>query len=288
MRPIIPHYLTTDEPELVRLIEQCWEDDSNIRPSFSYIVKALVRIYLSNVLKEENAIKLWKQYFGTKVKGISPAEFYGAVWNTVNHSDPPDVNTVSPSSPLLAKHKCLEAVTLTGTTKNVDIERFGLILQWFGPLTSINQNKVNFLDRIESILHNKWYHGEISSKEAENILLARNEKFRCDFLVRASLNSQYPYTISRIEGTKVKKSFAHYRIAYNRSIGEYSMFFESKVGGRQEIRSDTLAQFVKFARSTIGLKKPIPCTTFSHIFIHYQTQTPESNYIVPNEKKGLF
>jgi len=284
MRPIIPSHLRSEEPEFVQLIEQCWEDDPNIRPSFSYIVKALVRIYLSNALKEESAIRLWKHYFGTKVKGIVPHDFYTAIWNVVAQTEPPDPN--SPAS-LHVKQKCLEAVTLTTSTKTIDIERFGLILQWYGPLTS-TPNRGNFFDKIESILKNKWFHGELSSKEAENLLLARNEKFKCDFIVRASLHPQYPFTMSRIEGTKLKKSFAHYRIAYNRTTGEYSMTFEAKGGGRQDIRADNLATFVKIARSILGLKKPIPSTNYSHIFIQHITQTPDSNYIVPLEKKGLF
>jgi len=248
-------------------------------------VKALVRIYLSNSLKEDSAIRLWKQYFGTSVKGISPMDFYAAIWNTVLQVDTPGAN--SPHS-LYIKQKCLEAVTLTGNNKTLDIERFGKILQWFGPLTSSNLNRSSFFDRIESIIKNKWYHGELYSKEAENILLSNNDKLRYDFLIRASLNYQYHFTMFRIEGTKLKKSIGHYRIGYNRSNGEYYMTFESKGGIRQEIRADTLVQFVKSARSTLGLKKPIPSTKYSHIFIQQITLTPEANYTTPTEKKGLF
>jgi serine/threonine protein kinase len=283
MRPNMPQHLTTEEPNLVRLIEQCWEDDPNMRPSFSFIVKALVRIYLSNALKEEGSIKMWKQYFGTKVKGVSPMDFYSAIWNTLQQVDPPDAT--SPPA-FYVKQKCLEAVSFT-TSKTMDIERFGLILQWYGPLCSPNQNRSAFFDRIVSILKNKWFHGELSSQEAENILLAQNDKGRCDFLVRASLNTQYPFSMSRIEGAKAKRSFAHYRIAYNRSTGEYTMLFESKAGLKQEIRSDSLATFVKTARSTLGLKKPVPCISYKHIFIHLATKG-ESTYSVPTEKKSLF
>jgi len=278
----MPQLLITEEPNLTRLIEQCWEDDPKMRPSFSFIVKALVRIYLSNALKEDGAIKMWKQYFGTKVKGVSPMDFYSAIWNTLQQVDPPDAT--SPPAYYI-KHKCLEAVSFT-STKTMDIERFGLILQWFGPLCSTNQNRGAFFDRIESTVKNKWYHGELTSQEAENILLAQNEKGKYDFLVRASLNPQYPFSMSRIEGAKSKRQFAHYRIAYSRSTGEFTMIFESKAGLKQEIRSDSLASFVKTARSTLGLKKPIASTKYGHIFI--QQLASHGTHSVPTEKKSLF
>jgi len=63
------------------------------------------------------------------------------------------------------------------------------------------------------------------------------------------------------------------------------MTFESKTGIRQEIRADNLIQFVKIARSTLGLKKPIPSTKYSYIFVQ---QVAETKYMTPTEKKGLF
>jgi len=284
MRPNMPQQLISDESNLVRLIEQCWEDDPNTRPSFSFIVKALVRIYLSSALKEEGAIKMWKQHFGTKVKGVSPMEFYSAIWNTLQQVDPPDAT--SPPT-FYVKQKCLEAISLIGS-KTIDIERFGLILQWYGPLISANQNRSAFFDRIESIIKNKWYHGELTSQEAENILLSQNEKGKYDYLVRASLNPQYPFSMSRIEGNKSKRSFAHYRIAYSRSTGEFSMLFESKAGLKQEIRSDSLTSFVKTARSTLGLKKPIASTKYAYIFVKQLESHGQGTYSVPTEKKSLF
>jgi len=114
--------------------------------------------------------------------------------------------------------------------------------------------------------------------------MSNNDKLRYDFLIRVSLNPQHPFTMSRIEGNKSRKSIGHYRIGYNRSNGEYSMTFESKTGIRQEIRADNLIQFVKIARSTLGLKKPIPSTKYSYIFV--QQPPPESNYMTPTEKKA--
>lgn len=289
MRPTIPSFLH-QEPEIVNLIQQCWDPDPLVRPSFSSILKSLVRINLTHTLKDDNAIKLWKTKFGLlKVKNIPIKDFYQAIWNFVKKIDPPDEDS---SYDLNLKQHCLEAVIDQGSGKSdkMDIEKFGLLLQWYGPLLPTPGNSLSFLERIQSLLKLGFYHGEINSKEAEKTLLSSNDKGKRDFLIRASLNPHYPFTMSRIElGKSSKVSYAHYRIAYNRSNGEYSMMTETKVG-LQNIKAESLEKFVKMAQKTILLKKGVLCHTFEYLFVKHvpaPIANPEDNYRVPQMTKPL-
>ena len=117
----------------------------------------------------------------------------------------------------------------------VDIERFALVLAWFGPIGPMNgvsngflpafltlssgeKRSVTFLDRILAIMRFGWFFGDMEREECEALLLDLKKKaglrpsqpihfspnlFLGTFLVRVNLGGSVgpevsPFTISKV------------------------------------------------------------------------------------------
>jgi len=112
------------------------------------------------------------------------------------------------------------------TSEVVNIEQFGKILDWFGPLETIgdnnNQNvsKPGIYDRIRKLLMKSWFHGEISTAEAQ---LRLSGLPGGTFLVRFSSTQPGWYTISSL--TQANTSIKHQRVSY---IGERGFNFNGE------------------------------------------------------------
>jgi len=250
---------------------------SKRKAPFTDIVLLLNQALISTVFKDPAAVSMWQKNFKDKIK-VPVKLFYTALWKTYCDKELPSEE----DEPNFIKLKCVEAV-VGPSAKTIDIDRFGLILHWYGPLSP--QLRVNIIDKIEALLMEPWFHGEITAVEAENILVAENDKFKRNYLIRNSVHPSAPFTMSRIEsGNKKNIEFAHHRISYNRTTGEYCMLFESKECVK-EIRGMTLSEFVKNARMNLGLKKPVKCRKFDHIFAHKQTQGEYKMATSDNKKK---
>jgi len=92
----------------------------------------------------------------------------------------------------------------------VNIEQFGKILDWFGPL-EVNNNESNetMFDRIRKLLMKTWFHGDISTSEAQIRLSGMPAG---TFLVRFSSTHPGCYTISSL--TQSSTSIKHQRVSY--------------------------------------------------------------------------
>jgi len=93
--------------------------------------------------------------------------------------------------------------------ETVSIEKFSLLLKWFGPL---NQNGRNIMDRVEAIVKKPWFFGGLSSLETEQNLSQYSNK-PGTFLVRLNMGGnepidKTPFTISRID----QNGFVHTRV----------------------------------------------------------------------------
>jgi len=121
--------------------------------------------------------------------------------------------------------KCLEAILVKDETKFVSLERFGYVLKWFGPL---NFRDTNIIDKIHSILKNKWFHGEVSREQiTQNSTQFGEEKKKKQFLVRFSETEpieEHPFSITVWNGAQNTS----YRINYDVDAGEYSVSYKDK------------------------------------------------------------
>jgi len=92
----------------------------------------------------------------------------------------------------------------------VKIDEFGKIIDWFGPL----ENKVSsggdtIFDRIRKLLMKAWFHGDISTAEAQIRLSGLPGG---TFLVRFSSTQPGCYTISSL--TQSNTSIKHQRVSF--------------------------------------------------------------------------
>lgn len=152
---------------------------------------------------------------------------------------------------------CLESLLAIrnvedGITYNdpvVTIEKFGEILNWFGPILDPNTNEICLYDNVLNILRQPWFHGDINQSVAEDRI--RGTRVTGSFLVRFSSMPGY-FTISQATNNEIE----HRRISHG-----YGNPFE--FGG---ITSPTLVGLIALIAEPLGLKHACPGSRFTKIF----------------------
>ena len=134
---------------------------------------------------------------------------------------------------LLLSIKCLRAIftvdaknrdgAMTDGEPEVDMEKFGNMCQWFGPIVNMKKSQVVILDNVRELLNKPWFHGDIETAEAELILKQRPVG---TFLIRFSSIVGH-YTISKVDTNRI----THQRIMHQASVvmmqvavGSFSLF----------------------------------------------------------------
>jgi len=145
--------------------------------------------------------------------------------------------------------------------ENVRLERFGQVLDWFGPLKS----PVSILEKVRNVLRCGWFHGDISTSEAENRLITKDVG---TFLVRFSTSAPGAFTISKVSPNK---SIHHLRIVKVRDEYSGQDFFVV-----QNQRYTSLIELINGVREPLLLL--IPCTG-SRFFSLFHVQQGDSGYI---------
>eukprot|EP01124_Arcella_intermedia_P025182 TRINITY_DN4445_c0_g2_i1.p1 TRINITY_DN4445_c0_g2~~TRINITY_DN4445_c0_g2_i1.p1 ORF type:complete len:333 (-),score=62.99 TRINITY_DN4445_c0_g2_i1:62-1060(-) len=258
-------------PTIKNLILQSWDSDPNIRPSFSEIIELLHTTRLSSVLKDANAIKLWMNNFSDQ-DAVPPEKLFQAVWKTLYNKKKPE----SPNEHIL--QKALETV-ITGSTnsnlESVSLDRFGLILHWYGPFES---NNSNILLKIIDLLMKPWYHGEINVTEAEELL--NTSSGSDNFLIRCSSSSVSPFTLSRSQATPDNsKTVLHHRINFDNKQNYYSIQYQAKDSNIKEVHGTNVEELVEKVKIVLGIKNAVICTKFSKLL----TDETNSRYVIAME-----
>jgi len=152
---------------------------------------------LNTTLIFDNAIAFWINYWKGKIE-VPFSDFAEELYYSVFVPFPE-----SPEDDF--RYLCLKAIctdNLEGQDPPVTLLRFSLILKWFGDLKN---NNSNIIDNIYHIVEKKWFHGDISREEA-NDLLTKKKRKAGTFLVRLSISDpiESPFTISKLtKGGKV-------------------------------------------------------------------------------------
>ncbi len=110
--------------------------------------------------------------------------------------------------------KCLNAVLAYNSgleTKTANLETFGTILNYFGPLVDPSAPET-FLERMRNLVSKSWFHGDLQTKESERLLEGRPDG---TFLIRYSNKVPGSFTVSKIDGGKT----THQRVAHKAGSG---------------------------------------------------------------------
>jgi len=209
-RPSIPKNCP---PPLQKLITKCWNEDPEKRPS-------LIEIIESNVFNDsfldamaagsEIAREMWSK-FGPDTKEVKWQDFLESFALLLN------INV----SGTELEVKCLQKILNANVSPfTVSVQNFEKFLRWFGPI----EPGFGLLAQVREILKLKFFHGDISPEQAEDIL--RSVKPR-SYLVRFS---KEPGQVS-ISYTKQHKSgtakMIHARIS-NQNIKKQVKEFAKK------------------------------------------------------------
>jgi serine/threonine protein kinase len=194
-RPEIP---PDTEPSLRQLIESCWVADPNRRPSFKQIIDQLDNIIVDVAVQDVGGRKFWKKNFLTREE-VPWEEFVPALCDFLNIPKIDKTLIESPSrDPMILNFKCLKsllaekpkALAERDTAEVVNLEHFGRVLNYFGPLTDANHT---VLDNIRELLRQPWFHGDISTDISKSKLANQPPG---TFLIRFSSGVDGWFTLS--------------------------------------------------------------------------------------------
>ncbi|PRP83808.1 SH2 domain-containing protein [Planoprotostelium fungivorum] len=182
-RPILP----TDSPQaLTDLINLCWHQEPTYRPTFEFIINSLHGIIVDCSIRDAQGRIFWKTHY-LKEEEVPWNDFVEALCKYVGMRDDGNRET---------NQKCLKAILVEPKKETVSIEAFGKVLDWFAMahgVTSVEADTV--LDRIRELLTRSWFHGDITTAEAEQKLVGLPHGA---FLVRFSSTNAGNYTISSV------------------------------------------------------------------------------------------
>jgi len=150
--------------------------------------------------------------------------------------------------------RCLHAL-LAEKTKDGDVvvslEKFGQVLNWFGPLKDSSGQKL-ILNIIRKILENDWFHGDTEYEKAVTHLC---DKPPGTFLIRFS-SKEHPgcFTISKVSRNS--------RIIHQRILHKGGSSFSTQEGKSYP----TLLDLVLQGRDELKLETPCPGSPYKPLF----------------------
>ena len=256
-RPAIPEY---SPRTLTKLIEKCWHQDPTERPAFTEIIPLFDVIVLEAIIQDKIGRKLWRKHFLTKDglrTKVGWAEFAAAFCQFFKETNV-KLDDI--------RMQCLNALLVDGNKdEEVDMEEWAKLLQWFGPLKDFG----SFLENVIDLLKKSWFHGNISSEQAEKLVMKSKQK-GC-FLVRFSSDPGSYAITAMSQGGRLK----HFRI-YHKPGLDYLI-------GKAECKS--LDEIVAKYHTELYLKAPCPGSKYEDLFNAAQQkkqQAMAAGYQVPD------
>jgi len=214
-RPVIPQ---GTPKSLSSLMQDCWQHQPERRPTMGEVVERLDVIYkeclqlegirwIEHFVDDRNAQIFWQKFFLGK-KDVPWQDFYTHFWEVMDLPIPKDIGSPSQALPLL----CLHEVLVTNANDTVELENWGRVTGWFGPV-EIPYREGGFLDRVTDILRQRWFHGYLRTPQAEALL--STQPFGT-YLFRFSNAHKGSFSLSLVspEGKVV-----HYLIPYKPGVG---------------------------------------------------------------------
>jgi len=242
LRPEIPNDCPTN---IKTLILDCWEEDPDARPSFSTIVDRLNNIITEEAIIDTAGRNFWKRHVNKEK--VAWAQFIREFSKFIGFE------RYETDKELLSLVRCMELLFATEESGQnfVTIEHFGKMLDFFGPIRR-NGTKNQFLPNLKNILSQSWFHGEISTQEADAILYYKNPG---TFLVRFSSSERGYFTISQREDNQAG-GLRHIRIKHPPQKDEYSV---------KDTVYTSLIELIEKEALMLNLKEPCIGSSFSYL-----------------------
>jgi serine/threonine protein kinase len=249
----VPDWCPSDT--LKKLIEECWHPDPAMRPSFSKILAhhSFPRILLEAEIYDTKARDFWGKYFLVET---APKPTWPVFWSCLAtcyrlqvHAS--DEAIIMFRSALVTKE---DVVTAANLQKFVD---------YFGPFDC-----PAMISRLYDLGSQKWFHGDLSQKEAEG-LLASSSNYNGSWLVRYATRpgdfriSVIPYNLRR------RITFKHFVIVNNEPYRGEFVWLQAPKGAdmksleterEQLLKSDKLKRYksirdlIKDNQKSLGIK----------------------------------
>jgi len=254
---------------LCHIMSECWQQDPSKRPSFVKVLDllkdAMVDIFLTPVCPD--MAKLWK--LEKRWRGKEQVKYESFVRTVCKYL------RIKYQEKVLA-FKCLKALVAVEKKKGADvtpmvsIDRLGLVMAWFGPMTALSweKPKVTFLDRMLSVLKHGWFFGDIEREESE-ALLRDFKKKPGTFLVRVNLGGTTepevtPFTISKVNNLKLE----HMRVYHYKDRTGYFIQVQTRTGPRQVYARGGLEKLISKLKRKGVLRKNggVPGAKYKSIF----------------------
>jgi len=258
-RPEIPEDM---HPSLASLLQSCWTAKTDERVTFEQIIALLDEAMVDCNIPDPFAAQLWKENWLGKDE-VTFNKFVTVLCKAL------DVQLGRDRERNL-DYKCLKAILAVekDDSFNVNIERFGLLIKWFGPLKQKRKNEdLTIFSIIKSAMQEPWFHGDLPRQNCEAILSDHLKK-KGTYLVRLSTTDpieKTPFTISKVNK---KGTINHQRVYVNRDRSGYYIVIKTKDGKDKKIEArGEIEALITKVTSELGLKYNCPGRKYNELFI---------------------
>jgi len=254
-RPEIP---PGTHPSLRTLMETCWQPEPEKRPSFTEMLPILDAVTIECLVADSVGCQFWKDNFlGKDHVGWNDFQKQFLALLKLSSLNPKDLNI-----------QCLKKILAdeyhdpnTKDYYHVSLEKFGHLLDWFGPLV-VDHHGFSILEKMKASMQKEWFHGFISKEVSEDLLSGHPKG---TFLIRTSTTERdAPFTISKIN----KKGKINHQRIHKKPDGTFELIIKhtSKPSKTCVSKDDLLGPFIRSTSSDLYLENACPGSIYRAIF----------------------
>eukprot|EP00007_Cunea_sp_BSH-02190019_P003786 CAMPEP_0174239006 /NCGR_PEP_ID=MMETSP0417-20130205/13160_1 /TAXON_ID=242541 /ORGANISM="Mayorella sp, Strain BSH-02190019" /LENGTH=614 /DNA_ID=CAMNT_0015317901 /DNA_START=276 /DNA_END=2116 /DNA_ORIENTATION=- len=230
---------------LRKLISDCWSPLPTDRPAFQEIIGRLDKCLVDIAIQDDGGRRLMKKKKFLGKLEVPLRSFLKELARSLDREFAPDTTPF----------KCVEAIVgerstgrLKSTEKVVTLVKLGQVLAWFGGLDP-DANEQDIFHRIEHMLRQRWFHGDIAAQKAMDMLTGQ---LPGTFLVRFS-SQPGCFTISSVDPTR---RVVHQRVIFE--AGQGYVFWNN--------RYPTLKKLLQKEKKKFGFLQPCPDSKYMNLF----------------------